>query len=40
VVLFKGEFSNKLSAKYKFNIPENFNFQLNKIKSEEETDFQ
>ena len=40
VVLFKGEFSNKLSAKYKFNIPENFNFQLNKIKSGEETDFQ
>lgn len=31
-----GEFSGKLSAKYKFNIPDNFNYQLSKLSAIEE----
>ena len=31
-----GEFSGKLSAKYKFNIPDNFNYQLSKLSNIEE----
>jgi hypothetical protein len=26
-----GEFTGKISAKYKFNIPDNFNYQLSKL---------
>lgn len=41
VVNFKGgEFSNKLSAKYKFDIPENFNYLISKIKTGEEPEFE
>jgi len=37
LVKFTGaEFSNRLSAKYKFDIPKNFNYILNKIEQEEE----
>lgn len=40
IIKFKGgEFSNNLSAKYKFNIPENFNYLINKIESEEDIEF-
>ncbi len=31
-----GEFSNRLSAKYKFDIPKNFNYILNNIEKEDE----
>lgn len=31
-----GEFSNRLSAKYKFDIPKNFNYTLNKIEKKDE----
>lgn len=41
VVNFKGgEFSNKLSAKYKFDVPENFNFLISKIKDGGDTEFE
>jgi hypothetical protein len=36
VVKFSGgEFSGKLSAKYKFNIPDNFNYQISKMEEPE-----
>jgi hypothetical protein len=40
VISFKGEFSNKLSAKYKFDIPENFNYQVDKIKEGEDSEYE
>jgi hypothetical protein len=41
IVKFKGgEFSNSLSAKYKFDIPENFNYLISKIKTGEEPEFE
>ena len=36
VVFVGGEFSGKLSVKYKFSIPDNFNYQLSKLSSSEE----
>ncbi len=37
LVLFSGgEFSNKLNAKYKFNLPDNFNFTISQLDAEEE----
>jgi hypothetical protein len=31
-----GEFSGKLSAKYKFDIPDNFNYLISNLESKEE----